>query len=505
MTLPDSSLRPVAPASEPRPPASAAQPVPGPVPPLVSPPPDRRRATLILVLGSLGAFMVFLDTTIVNIAFETISHGFHTTTDRLAWALNAYSVCFAAVLIPAGRLADRYGRKRVFLTGLAGFGVMSALCGMSPDAGVLIAGRALQGSFAALVVPSSLALILPEFPGARRHVAVGTWGAMSAAAAACGPTIGALLIEYGSWRWVFLVNVPIAIAAIVAGLRLLHDSRDPHAAGVPDPLGIGLVALIPAALSFSIIEGPKWGWSDPRVIAGFVLGAALVPAFVWRTRRAANPVMDLALYKDRQFGLVNAATLVFGTGFYAMLLANLLFMQTVWHYSVLRSALAAAPGPIVVALVARSTSKLSGRIGHRRVLMAGAVVWAIGMTGYATQVGPSPHWLREMLPYGLLGGLAIGMTLPVQSAAAVATLPPPRYALGSAINASFRQLGAVIGISVLVAILGTPSPATALDAFRHVWWTLGALGLASGAIQLLPTRSRAARSAAAQGQESEPV
>ena len=486
MPLPESSLRPAASPPPPSPPSL-------PAPQL----PVRSHPTLVLILGSLGVFMVFLDTTIVNVAFATISHGFHTTTDRLAWALNAYSLVFAAVLIPAGRIADRYGRKQVFLVGLAGFGVMSALCGLSPGAGVLIGARALQGAFAALVVPSSVALILPEFPGKRRNVAVGTWGAMSAAAAACGPTIGALLIEYGSWRWVFLVNVPIAVVAITFGIRVLRDSRDPNATGVPDPLGIVLVALVPALLSFSIIEGPKWGWTDARVIAGFVLGVAVIPAFFWRTRRAAHPVVDLALYKDRQFGLVNAASLLFGTGFFAMLLANQLFLQSVWHYSVLRSALATAPGPIVVALVARTTSKLSGRIGYRPVLGAGAVVWAVGVVGLATQIGISPHWLREVLPFSLLTGLAIGMTLPVQSAAAVATLPPSRYALGSAINSSFRQLGAVLGISLFVAILGTPSPATVLEAFRHVWWTLGALGLASGAVQLLPTESRAARAAAA--------
>jgi len=169
----------------------------------------RRRALRVLALGSLGAFVVFLDTTIVNIAFPTISRGFDTTTAHLAWVLNAYSLVFAAMLIPAGRVADRYGRKRMFLVGLTGFAVMSALCGAAPNAGVLIVGRALQAVFAALVVPTSLALVLPEFPPEKRHVAVGTWGAMGAAAAALGPTTGALLTEYASWRWIFLVNVPI--------------------------------------------------------------------------------------------------------------------------------------------------------------------------------------------------------------------------------------------------------------------------------------------------------
>src|ERR1700744_1174375 len=202
------------------------------------------RAGRVLAPGSVAAFAVFLATTIVNVAFETISRSFGTTTGHLSWVLNAYSLVFAAMLIPAGRLADRYGRKRLFLIGLGGFAVFSALCGAAPGAGVLIAARALQGAFAALVVPTSLALVLPEFPPARRHVAIGTWSAMSAAAAATGPTLGALLTEYASWRWIFLVNVPICAAMIVAGIGLLREAGEPDSAGTPVQADTMLVAAV---------------------------------------------------------------------------------------------------------------------------------------------------------------------------------------------------------------------------------------------------------------------
>ena len=449
-------------------------------------PAARRWSLQVLALGSLGVFVVFLDTTIVNIAFTTISSAFHTTTGHLAWVLNAYSLVFAAVLIPAGRLADRYGRRRVFLIGLIGFALMSALCGLAPDAGVLIAGRALQAVFAALVVPTSLALILPEFPAAKRHVAVGTWGAMGAAAAALGPTIGALLTEYASWRWIFLVNVPICAVVAFLGTRLLAESRDPDASGVPDPLGVLLVAAVPAVLSLGIIEGPDWGWSDPRVIGAFVVAALLFPVFLWRTTTAARPVLDLALFKVRQFRLVNVATLLFATAFYGLLLSNVIFLQTVWHYSVLRSALASAPGPMLVTVVARPASRLAAAIGPRRVLLAGAVSWAAGAAGYALTVGSSPHWATHWLPWMLLIGLGIGLTLPVQSGAAVQSLPPGRFAIGSAVNSSFRQLGAVLGISVFVAVLGSPTAATAVGDFDRVWWVFAALGLAAGLALFAP-------------------
>ncbi|BBA96136.1 putative membrane transport protein [Actinacidiphila reveromycinica] len=447
-------------------------------------PAARRHALRVLALGSFGVFVVFLDTTIVNVAFETISRSFDTTTDHLAWVLNAYSLVFAAMLIPAGRVADRYGRKRMFLTGLAGFAAMSALCGAAPDPGVLDAGRALQAVFAALVVPTSLALVLPEFPPARRSVAVGTWGAMGAAAAALGPTLGALLTQYASWRWIFLVNVPICAVIALLARRMLRESRDPGAHGLPDPVGVLLVAAVPALLSLGIIEGSSWGWSDARVVGSFVLAAALLPVFLLRTARAAQPVMDLSLFRVRQFRLVNAASLLFSTAFYGMLLANIVFLQTGWHYSVLRAALANAPGPVVVTLLARQSSKLAGRIGPRPVLLAGAVVWGATLAGFALAVGEQPQWLTHWLPLSVGTGVAIGCTLPVQSGAAVAQLPPARFAVGSAISASFRQLGAVLGVSLFVALLGTPAPTALVSAYHHVWWVLGAVGLASGGVLL---------------------
>ncbi|MGW3601102.1 MFS transporter, partial [Streptomyces sp. NPDC005167] len=396
------------------------------------------------------------------------------------------SLVFAAMLIPAGRVADRYGRKNVFIVGIAGFALMSALCGLAPSAGVLITARALQAVFAALVVPSSLALVLHEFHATRRHVAIGVWGAMAAAAAAVGPTLGALLTEYASWRWIFLVNIPIAAIIVALGKRLLHESRDPHASGLPDPLGALLVAAIPALLSFSIIEGPSRGWSDSWIVLGFVGAALALPVFLWRTSKAARPVMDLALFKERQFRDINIATLLFSTAFFGLLLANLIFLQTEWHYSVLRAALASSAGPVVVTVIARSTTKLATVIGHRRVLLAGAVTWALGCLGFALFVDSSPHWVTHWLPWTLLTGLGIGLTLPVQSGAAVAKLPSAQFAIGSAINSSFRQLGAVLGVSIFVALLGTSRLGPKVDNFHHIWWVFAALGLAAGIVQALP-------------------
>lgn len=493
------SLPPPTPRSEPAPvppPTPTASAVPDAPDPSAADPAtpgagEHAHAMRTLALASLGAFVVFLDTTIVNVAFESMSHSFHTSTDRLAWVLNAYSLVFAAALIPAGRLADRYGRKRLFLVGMSGFALMSALCGLAPNADVLIGGRALQAGFAALITPTSLALILPAFPANRRPFAIGTWGSMGALAAAVGPTLGALLTQYADWRWIFLINVPICAAVVLIGLRTLREGRDPHAQGLPDPLGVLLIAVMPASLSFAIIEGPRWGWTDGRVLGAFALALVLLPAFLWRCRAASRPAIDLALFRVRRFRLVNAATLVFAAAFYGTLLSNILFLQTVWHYSVLRAALATSTGPLVVAVLARAATRLAHERGPRLVLGIGGVFYAGGLALYAGTVGAHAQWMTHWLPASLLVGVGIGMTLPVQSSAAVQALPPGRFALGSAINASFRQLGAVLGISLYVALLGTPATASAaLAAYHRVWWLFGAFGLVAGLILWLPRLGR---------------
>jgi EmrB/QacA subfamily drug resistance transporter len=441
-----------------------------------------RGARRILALTSVGVFIVFLDTTIVNVAFATIGRALHAGTAELAWALNAYSLVFAAVLVPAGRLADAYGRKRVFQLGLVGFAAASAVCGLAPDLGVLIAARAVQGAFAALVVPSSLSLLLPEFPLHRRATAIGTWGAMGAVAAATGPTVGALLVEYANWRWVFLVNVPVCMVAAAVGMRALTEARDRDTGGLPDPLGVLLTAVSPGLLSLAVIEGPTWGWGDGRVVASFVLGLVLVPVFLWRSRRAVRPAIDLDLFRVRRYQVANAAMLVFSVAFFAALLAGVLFLQTVWHYSVLRAALAISPAPLLAAAVARPAGRLADRYGHRVVIVPGAFCYAAATAYLAAMVDGSPHWVSHWLPASLLSGVGIGLTLPTLGSAAAHALPPARYAVGSAVSGSFRQLGGVLGVSLFVALLGTPTAVTAVSDFHRVWWVLAAVAAASGLV-----------------------
>jgi EmrB/QacA subfamily drug resistance transporter len=457
------------------------------------------RAWRVLAVTSLGVFIVLLDTTIVNIAFPAIAAAFPSTTRAgLSWVLNAYTIVFAALLITAGRAADQLGRRRFFLAGLAIFAATSAACGLAPTVPALVGGRALQAVGAALLVPTSLALLLAEFPRSRRSMAVGLWGAMGAVAAASGPLLGALLVETVGWRWIFLANVPVCALAAVTGQRLLRESTDPQATGLPDLPGVALGIAATALGALGIVQGPDWGWTSPPVAGSLVAAVALAMLFVWRASRAARPVVDLTLFRVGSFGVANLGTLLFSTAFFAIGLGNVLFLTGVWHWSVLRAAAGILPAPLTVALVAGPAGRLADHRGHAIVIVPGALLFAAGQLWFATQVGSTPAYLEQWLPGLLLGGLGIGLALPTLGSAATAMLPAAHYALGSAVNATARQLGAVLGVSMLVAVLGTPAPAQAVAAFERTWTAIGIVSLAA-AIASLALRRASSTPPAAQG------
>src|SRR4051812_39688588 len=243
---------------------------------------DRRYK--VLLVTAVAVFMAFLDVTIVNVAFPSIEKAFPSTSlAGLSWVLNAYNIVFAALLVPAGRLADLLGRRRMFFVGMGLFLLASALCGLAWSVGLLVSARVLQAAGAAVLVPTSLGLLLPEFPLERRASATALWGAVGAVAAATGPSLGGLLIEWSSWRLVFFVNLVLGVAAWVPARRLLVETRDPDRGAVPDLLGIVLLASGVGTLSLAIVQAPSWGWGSARVVAAFVLAAASLVLFVWRS------------------------------------------------------------------------------------------------------------------------------------------------------------------------------------------------------------------------------
>lgn len=428
---------------------------------------------------SVGVFVASLDLFIVNIAFPDIQGDFAgTSLASLSWILNAYAIVFAALLVPAGRWADRMGRKRAFLGGLALFTAASAACAIAPGVGVLIAARVVQAAGAAVLMPASLGLLLPEFPPEKRGLAIGLWAAVGGTAAAAGPVIGGLLVEL-SWRWVFLVNLPVGLAALFLGARVLKEIREEHAPA-PDLVSAGLLTGSVATLIAAIIEGPDWGWTDPRVLALFAAAVVLGLAFAIRSGRVAVPVVEPELLRVRAFAASNAAGVFFFIGFSAMLLGSVLWLTEVWHETALNAGLKIAPGPAFAALFAVAGGVLSGRIGPRAVGAIGAALFSLAGVWWATHLGVEVHYAADYLPGMLIGGMGVGFVNPALASAATAQLPPARLATGSAVLTMSRQFGSALGVALLVAVIGTPSPSEVESAFHDAWWMLtGAAALSA--------------------------
>ena len=268
----------------------------------------------MLVSTSLAIFAVFLDTTILFVAFPSIRADFSgVSASSLSWVLNAYTIVFAALLIPAGRLADRVGRRRTFLTAVVVFTLASMLCGLAPTAGLLVAARVLQAVGAAALVPSSLALVLQTFPSEKVPVAVAIWGAIGAVAGAFGPTLGALVVENLGWRWAFFINLPVGIVSFALGRRVLPEGREANPGRLPDPLGVVLLAAGLALLAFAIVKTDEWGWLSSTFVGTVAVSAVLIAVFFWRCSRVSNPLLDLSLFDSQSFRWANPAMLVYAS------------------------------------------------------------------------------------------------------------------------------------------------------------------------------------------------
>jgi EmrB/QacA subfamily drug resistance transporter len=435
-----------------------------------------------------AGFMVALDLSIVNVAFPSIGRSFPSaSTATLSWVLTAYSVVFGALLLGAGRIADRSGRRRIFLLGLLVFTLGSLLCGVAPAAWLLIGGRVVQAVGAALLMPSSLALLLTATAPAARPQAVAMWGGISALAVATGPSLGSVLIDAGGWRWAFFVNLPVAVVAGLATRR--HVQESVIGGPVPDLVGVAMLSGAVAALALAITQGADWGWSSTRVVGLFVVAAVLAPLAVRRSAVHEAPAIDLQVFRSRTVAVANAATFLYAIGFFGMLLGNVLFLTSVWGYSTLEAGLAITPGPLAVAALSGWSGRLAARVGYGPVLMAGGVTFAGGLLFYVTVVGADAHYVTHWLPGALLVGLGVALSFPVLSAAAVAGLPQDRFGVGGAINQTARQLGAVLGVAILIAIIGTPASVDqALDRFHTAWLVGVAAALGSAGISALHLR-----------------
>ncbi len=459
---------------------------------------ERRWQVLIVV--ALGNFLGWLDVTVVNIAFPSIEHAFpDSSLSAISWVLNAYSVVFAALLIPAGRLADLMGRKRLYLVGLLVFIGGSALCAGAVSLPALIAARILQAGGAAMVVPCSLALLLPEFPLSERATAVGLWGASAGVAAAAGPALGGLLVEWQGWPAVFLVNLPIGVVAFVAGARVLREARAPQPPAMPDFAGAIMLAGAVALVALALVQSPVWGWTGAPTAAAVGGAGILILLFLRRSAAHEAPVIPMSLLRIRSFALANAGSLVFSSAFFAWLICDVFYLTQSWHYSTILAGLALTPAPICAAVGAALAGRLADRHGQRVLAVPAALAFGIGTSLFALTAGSRPEFVAIWLPGSMLSGLGVGAALASFSSAAVASLPAHALAVGGAINVTARQVGAVLGVAVLVAIVGTPASIGGVSAFQRSWLFSILAALAATAIALCLGRvAPAAEPAAAQ-------
>ncbi len=432
----------------------------------------------VLAICATAVFLASLDATVLFVAFQDIHRTYPDASPAdLSWVINGYTIAYAALLVPAGRLSDRYGRKRFFLGGVALFSLASLACGLAPSAPLLVVARVLQACGAAALLPSSLALVLDAFPIERRASAVGLWGAVGGLAAAIGPSLGAVVVERLGWEWVFFINIPLGIYAVVHGRSLLHETRAAASGGIPDPAGIVLLVSAMALIAGAIVKGSDWGYGSALTWVVGAAGAAMLIGFVLRSRRSADPAVDLRLFNDARFVFANAATFVFGIAFVVMFFGNIFFLTRQWDYSLQLAGLAITPGPMTVIPFAMLGGRIADRHGHRAILIIGSLLFAIAGVWFWVGVDNPPNFLGEWLPRSFLTGAAVGLVLPSLGGAAVASLPRADFALGSAISQATRQFGSVIGVAVAVAILGETGEHGQSDAFRHAYAVLVAGGL----------------------------
>jgi len=446
-------------------------------------------------------FLTILDLWVVNIALPVLTRDFAPATlPDVSWVISVYAIVLAAMLLPAGRVADGIGRGRCFMVGLVVFGSASLGCALAPALPVLIACRGLQAAGAAVLMPTSLSLALSAFPAGQRGTAVGVWAAVGGVAAGSGPILGGLLAEW-SWRWIFVINVPLVLAALLAGAMVLPRGGDRGSPRRADAAGALLVLGAIALTCLALTEATTWppGRTWTVLSAGLALGVA----FVARIRRHADPVLSPRLFTVRDFSAGAAGLVAYYAGFAAMLLGTALFLTQAWRYSVLQAAAGIAPGPITAAAVAPFSGIVSARLGTRNTVLAGAALFAAAGAWPLTAT-QSAGYPVVVLPSMLLWGVANALIQPTLFATAN-SVPHSELASGSAVLSAARQIGSALGVAILVAVLGS-HPAQATAGFAPAWaivlasaalTALTALtGLASGPGQArlaTPTQARARR------------
>jgi len=437
-----------------------------------------RPTRAVMLVAFAGAFLVSLDVSIANALLPSIGATFRTD-DRaaLAWVITAYAILYAAVLVPAGQLADRLGRRRVYRAGMYLFALGSVVCGLAPDLAVLIGGRAVQGIGAATVSPASMGLLLAAVNQERRSTYAARWTGAAALGICAGPILGGTLTDVAGWRWAFLMPLPI-IAIVFFADRGLPETTRFRSRAVSDPAGALLLATGTAAITFGISEAPHYTVTNGRIVVALVGGAALICLFVRRCTRTPVPLLDLRLLRQRNTALATLAIGLYASAFFGLLLTFVLYLVGPWQLSLLQAGLVILPMGLLVATMTLRLSRLAERVGFRLPLTVGATLMAAGLVAAVACGGP--HYTPAWFGAELVIGVGIGLCYPLLTAAALVGLPASQLAAGAAVSHTARQIGAAVGIAAAVGVLGT-AELPSLTRF-HAAWLVAAAGCLLAAV-----------------------
>jgi EmrB/QacA subfamily drug resistance transporter len=451
------------------------------------------RGRWVLAATVLGSGIAFLDATVVGIALPAIHRNFGGGVGALQWVVTGYSLTLAAFLLLGGSLGDHFGRKRIFSIGIAWFAAASALCGVAPNAGLLVAARVLQGVGGALLTPGSLAIIQASFQEKDRSRAIGAWSGLGGVATAAGPLVGGWLLAVASWRWVFFINLPVAVFVLVITARHVPESSDPTSTGRIDYVGAALAVTFLAGITYGLIEGPTRSWSSVSVVVGFVLAGLAGPAFLWWEHRDPNPMMPLDLFRSRQFSGANAVTFVVYGALGGALFLLPVELQVVVHYSPLRSGLALLPVTLIMLLFSARSGQLSARIGPRLQMSVGPVLVGAGLALLARATTPGSYW-AQVFPAAVVFGAGLAVTVAPLTATAMNSAAAEHSGIASAVNNTVARAASLFAVAVLPLAAGLTgaaalSPDELASGFQTAVYIAAVASAAGGVLAALTIRN----------------
>ena len=458
---------------------------------------ENRKWWTLAAVG-FGLFMIMLDNTVVNVALPTIQRELGAKLSQLEWIVSGYALTFAALMLTGGKLADLFGRRRVFVIGLAIFSGSSLACALAPSTGFLIGARVVQGAGAALMNPATLSIISATFPPRQRGAAIGIWAGVSALALAIGPLVGGLLTEHVGWSAIFYVNVPIGLVAIAASFLLIDESKDTTQDQRPDLPGQLTSAVGLFALTYGLIEATGYGWGSGRILGAFALAAVALAAFVLLERHQRAPMLDLGLFRHGTFAGANLLLLLVALAMFGVFFFLSLYMQNVLGYSPVTAGAAFLPMTALIVVIAPLAGRLSDRVGSRWLLTGGMALLAAQLLYFSRLGVHESFW--SLVPGMLLGGVGMSSVMAPATAAGLSGVPVDKAGVGSAVLNSSRQLGGSIGIALMGAIMaheigGRPTPAAFVHGLSVALQVAAAIAVAGALVAAVLVRPHVDRGA----------